>query len=244
MLDIFSGSGVGILFLGLMIGMQHALEADHVAAVSSIAARQTTMRKIVTHGAFWGLGHAVTLSLVAGCVVILGLTFSQPLANCFELIVGIMLVGIGGKLIFHIAQERIHFHRHLHGDGTNHFHAHSHRYEKTPHNSDFHNHSHTSKIPVRTILVGMIHGLAGSAALLVLTATTVHSVPLGLFYIFMFGVGSVIGMTALSAIIAVPLTWSLKALNLTNTTLQITIGTATIILGAYVALDSAGALSL
>ncbi|MBB44093.1 MAG: urease accessory protein [Rhodospirillaceae bacterium] len=244
MLDIFSDSGVGILFLGLMIGMQHALEADHVAAVSSIAARQNTLRKIVTHGAFWGVGHTVTLGLVAGFFVILGLTFNKTLENCIELIVGIMLMGIGGKLIFVIARERIHFHQHLHEDGTNHFHVHSHRYEKKPHNYGFHRHTHTYKVPVRTIIVGMVHGLAGSAALLVLTATTVHSVPLGLLYIFIFGIGSLMGMMALSAVIAVPITWSLKALNFTNTTLQVTIGTATIILGTYVAFDNSKALSI
>ena len=244
MLEIFSGSTLSILFIGFFIGMQHALEADHVAAVSSIAARQTTVRKVVTHGAFWGIGHTLTLSLVTGCVVILGLTFSKTLSHYLQLIVGFMLVGIGGRLIFLIVKERIHFHRHLHGDGTLHFHAHSHRHEKTPHDSSFHNHIHKPKVPLRTIFIGMIHGLAGSAALLVLTATKVHSVSLGIFYVFIFGVGSIIGMMALSAVIAFPLTWSLKALNLTNTTLQITIGMATIILGSYVVFDNVESLGI
>ncbi len=244
MLESLAGSGFGILLLGLMIGMQHALEADHVAAVSSIAARQSSIRKIVTHGAVWGIGHTVTLMLVAGSIIGFGFVLNDTLASWLELIVGVMLIGLGGNLVYLLIKERVHFHRHRHDDGIRHFHAHSHRDETAPHNPDAHAHAHSHKLPVRTLLVGMMHGMAGSAALVVLTAATVHSVPLGLGYVVLFGIGSIFGMAALSALIAVPLTWSAKALTWANSGLQGAIGLATVILGVAVAMKSAGALGV
>jgi hypothetical protein len=234
--------GAGVLLLGLVIGMQHALEADHVAAVSSIAARQKSVRRIVTHGAVWGLGHTVTLMLVAGGAVLFGLAVHDSLASWLEGLVGVMLVGLGGHVLVALARERIHFHRHGHADGTAHFHAHSHKGEGRTHDPRRHDHVHPRGLPVRSLLVGMMHGMAGSAALLVLTAATVGSAPLGLGYIALFGVGSIFGMAALSAVIAVPLTWSARALTWANSGLQGAIGIATIGLGGVVIGESVGAL--
>ena len=243
MLEALAGSGLGILVLGLLIGMQHALEADHVAAVSSIAARKSTVRKIVTHGAVWGIGHTITLMIVAGGALLFGFVMDDVLAGWLELIVGVMLVALGGNLIFLLARERIHFHRHRHDDGTTHLHAHSHRDETQPHSNAAHEHNHPRTLPVRTLLIGMMHGLAGSAALVVLTAATVNSAPLGLGYILLFGVGSVLGMAALSALIAIPLTWSARAMTWANGGLQGTIGVATVVLGVLVVMESSAAIS-
>ena len=242
MLEALAGSGAGILFLGLLIGMQHALEADHVAAVSSIAARQTKVRNIVTHGAVWGLGHTLTLMALSGGAIAFGLILDEAIANWLELLVGLMLVGLGLNLIYMLIKTKVHFHKHLHKDGTNHFHAHSHQDEETLHGNSSHNHTHPSKLPIRTLLVGMIHGVAGSAALVILTAATVKSAPLGIGYIFLFGLGSIAGMAFLSALIAIPLAWSAKTLTIANTSLQAVIGSATCILGLTVALKSANAL--
>lgn len=234
--------GFGVLLLGLVIGMQHALEADHVAAVSSIAARQKSIRRIVVHGAVWGLGHTLTLMLVAGGAVLFGLVLHDSLASWLEALVGVMLVGLGAHVVVALVRERIHFHRHGHDDGTAHFHAHSHKGEEAPHDPRSHEHTHPRGLPVRTLLVGMMHGMAGSAALLVLTAATVGSAPLGLGYILLFGIGSVLGMAALSAVIAVPLSWSARTLTWANSGLQGAIGLATIVLGAVVIDESVGAL--
>ncbi len=232
------GGGLGVLVLGLAIGMQHALEADHVAAVSSIAARQSSIRRIVTHGTVWGFGHTITLMFVAGGAVIFDFLVSDSWASWLEFLVGLMLVGLGTNVIAGLIRERIHFHSHRHQNGKVHFHAHSHRQERAPHNLSLHDHDHESRIPIRSLLVGMMHGMAGSAALLVLTAATVKSVPLGLSYILLFGVGSILGMAALSAVIAVPLAWSARALGWANGGLQGGIGLATVALGAFVAVTS------
>ncbi|MBT3910116.1 MAG: urease accessory protein, partial [Rhodospirillaceae bacterium] len=187
-----------VLFLGLMIGMQHALEADHIAAVASIAARETTLKRAVTHGAAWGLGHTLTLMAVAGGVVVLGTTIDAQIAAYLEAVVGVMLIGLGGHLLYRLWRDRIHFHVHRHTGGAAHFHAHSHKGEAQAHKKSSHDHTHPRRLPVRTVLVGMMHGLAGSAALLILTASTVDSPALGLIYIALFGIGSIAGMAALS----------------------------------------------
>lgn len=222
-----------ILFLGLIIGMQHALEADHVAAVSSIASRQSSLKKIVLHGSVWGLGHTLALMAFAGSVLVLGMTISDELAGWLEFGVGLMLVGLGVHLLYRLYRDRIHFHAHYHGE-VRHFHAHSHAGEREEHKRSAHEHEHTKSLPVRTLVVGLIHGMAGSAALLLLTTATQTSVVSGLLYVAIFGFGSILGMAALSAVIAVPLTYSAKYLTWANTTLQLAVGVFTIGLGASV----------
>jgi ABC-type nickel/cobalt efflux system permease component RcnA len=227
-----------ILLLGLLIGMQHALEADHVAAVASIAARQRSLGRIVAHGAVWGLGHTVTLMAVAGAAVLLGLHLAPALAGWLEAAVGVMLVLLGGQLLLRLWRDRVHFHSHRHADGRAHFHAHAHRDEPVGHDRAHagmpHNHDHPRGLPWRTLLIGMVHGMAGSAALLVLTAATVADPWLGLGYVTLFGLGSIAGMAALSAVIAVPLGYTARALTWANRAIQGLIGAGTTALGLVI----------
>lgn len=234
MIEGVSDGGLGVLLLGLAVGVQHAFEADHIAAVSSLVTPQKSVRRIVAHGAVWGLGHTVTLMGVTGGAIVFGLAISQSLSEWLELLVGAMLVCLGANVIVTLARKRIHFHRHNHGDGTTHFHAHSHNGENAPHDPRRHDHRHPAGLPIRTFVVGMMHGMAGSAALLVLTAATVGSTPLGLGYILLFGLGSIIGMASLSAIIAVPLAWSARAMTWANNGLQGVIGLTTVTLGILI----------
>lgn len=233
-----------ILLLGLLIGMQHALEADHIAAVSSIAARQSSLRRIVTHGAVWGVGHTLTLMGFAGAAIVFGFTIGDQLAGWLEFAVGVMLVGLGAHLIWRLMRDRIHFHGHRHRDGTWHVHAHSHRGEQGRHAELPHDHEHPQGLAWRTLAVGMMHGMAGSAALLILTASTVNDPWVGFGYVVLFGLGSVAGMAALSAVIAVPLTWSARALTWANRGLQGTIGVGTAALGLMVMAETSGGLGL
>jgi len=233
-----------ILLLGLLIGMQHALEADHVAAVSSIVSGQSSLKKIVIHGAVWGVGHTVTLMLVAGAAIMLGLTMSAQLSGWLEFFVGMMLVGLGGHVIYRIHKDRIHFHFHRHGAEKPHLHAHSHAEETTTHAASTHDHEHAKQLPVRTLLVGMMHGMAGSAALLILTASSVQDPILGIGYVALFGIGSVAGMAALSAVIAVPLSYSARALTWANRGIQTGIGVGTMALGFIVCYETGNLASL
>jgi hypothetical protein len=230
---------VGILGLGFLLGMQHALEADHIAAVSSIAARRSHVADIVKHGLTWGLGHTLTLFAFAGAAILLGRAIPETVARPIETAVGIMLIGLGAHVLWRLARDRVHFHRHGHADGTVHFHAHSHAGETAPHARNVHAHAHSFRW--RTLLVGLMHGMAGSAALLVLTVTQAASPAIGLGYIALFGIGSMIGMGALSTVIALPLAVSARSLTWANRALQGAVGLATIAIGIMTVVETVSA---
>jgi hypothetical protein len=223
----------GILGLGFLLGMQHALEADHIAAVSSIAARRTEVGDIVRHGLTWGLGHTLTLFAFAGAAIVLGHAIPVHVARPIETAVGFMLVGLGAHVLWRMWRDRVHFHSHVHGDGTVHIHAHSHAQNPAdatvPHARNLHEHAHGFRW--RTLLVGLMHGMAGSAALLVLTVSQASSPAVGLAYVALFGIGSMIGMGALSMVIAVPLAVSARWLTWANSGLQGAVGIVTIAIG-------------
>ena len=220
---------LGVLGLGFLLGMQHALEADHIAAVSSIAARRSRISDIVKHGLTWGLGHTLTLFVFAGIAILLGRAIPDTVAKPIEAAVGIMLIGLGAHVLWRLWRDRVHFHRHGHADGTVHFHAHSHAGDALPHARAAHVHEHGFRW--RSLLVGLMHGMAGSAALLVLAVTQAASPAAGLGYVALFGIGSMIGMGALSAVIAVPLAVSARFLTVANRALQGAIGIVTIAIG-------------
>lgn len=218
-----------ILGLGFLLGMQHALEADHIAAVSSIAARRSRVGDIVKHGLTWGLGHTLTLFVFAGIAILLGRAIPESVAKPIEGAVGVMLIGLGAHVLWRLWRDRVHFHRHGHADGTVHFHAHSHAGETLSHVRTLHAHQHGFRW--RTLLVGLMHGMAGSAALLVLAATQASSPAAGLGYVALFGIGSMIGMGALSAVIAVPIAVSARFLTVANHALQGAVGVVTVAIG-------------
>jgi hypothetical protein len=219
----------GILGLGFLLGMQHALEADHIAAVSSIAARRTDIGDIVKHGLTWGLGHTLTLFAFASAAILLGQAIPEHFARPLETAVGIMLVGLGVHVLWRLWCDRVHFHAHGHGDGTVHIHAHSHAGETVAHARAAHAHAHGFRW--RTLLVGLMHGMAGSAALLMLAVSQASSPVVGLGYVALFGIGSMVGMGALSAVIAVPLAVSARWLTWANRGLQGAVGVVTIGIG-------------
>ncbi|NEU99806.1 urease accessory protein [Bradyrhizobium uaiense] len=232
----------GILSLGFLLGMQHALEPDHIAAVSSIAARHSSISDIVKHGLTWGLGHTLTLFIFAGAAILLGRAIPETVAAPIETAVGVMLVGLGAHVWWRLWRDRVHFHTHSHGD-TTHFHAHSHagetavRASAVPHARAAHSHAHVFRW--RTLLVGLMHGMAGSAALLVLTVSQAPNPAVGLGYVALFGVGSMIGMGVLSSVIAVPLAASARWLTWANRGLQIAVGAVTIAIGIHSIIENA-----
>src|SRR5260370_1598458 len=113
----------GILGLGFLLGMQHALEADHIAAVSSIAVRRTDVGDIVKHGLTWGFGHTLTLFAFAGAAILLGSAIPEHLARPLETAVGIMLLGLGAHVLWRLWRGPLHFHTHRPGARTGPTHA-------------------------------------------------------------------------------------------------------------------------
>ncbi|MGH8516794.1 MAG: urease accessory protein [Panacagrimonas sp.] len=222
---------ISILLLGLLLGMKHAIEADHVAALATLATRSQSLAQTVKLGAVWGLGHTLTLLLFGSLVLALDLVMPERLAQALEFAVGIMLVLLGLDVLRRIAGERVHFHIHRHAESIVHLHAHSHAGDTAPHNPEHHEHGHPRALRLRALLVGMMHGMAGSAALILLTLETVVSPGVGLLYIALFGLGSILGMALLSVVIAIPLRYSESGLTLAHNTLKTLVGLATVALG-------------
>jgi len=232
-----------ILLLGFLMGVRHALEADHLAAVASLATRSRSTGSILLQGTAWGLGHTITLLLLGGACLLVGAVIPDALAHALELGVGLMLLLLGGQVFWRLRRQRVHVHLHRHADGTAHLHAHSHP-PGQPHRQAGHDHdghAHPRRLPRRALLVGMVHGMAGSAALLLVTLTAVASPWVGLAHVALFGAGSILGMAVLSAIIAVPLRVSARMLSAVPVGAEAVIGCATLLIGGRV-LYEAGAL--
>ncbi|HEY8022337.1 MAG TPA: urease accessory protein [Thermoanaerobaculia bacterium] len=247
-----------LLLLGLLLGMRHAMEADHLAAVATLATRSRSLRSTVAQGVAWGFGHTLTLLVVGGLCLLLRATIPPRLAGGLEGAVGIMLLYLGADVLWRWRKRRIHIHVHRHDDGTLHLHAHSHAGEEAPAaphrelphahphphlhaHGPLHSHGreHGHRLHGRALLVGLVHGLAGSAALLLLTLSTLSSVWLGLAYIAVFGIGSILGMAALSAVIALPLHGP-RVLAGWYSGIEAVIGLSTVAIGAWVLYNAPG----
>lgn len=196
-------SYVTILMLGFVLGLRHALDTDHIAAVATVLAQRPSWRASSLVGLSWGLGHTVVLLLVGALVLVLRVPIPEPIAMAAEFAVGVMLVVLGGLLGIKLVKEQWHMHQHDH-DGAKHVHLHSHT------QSPGHGHSHWWRESVRPLCIGMAHGLAGSAALLLLVVASAHSVMEGLVYITVFGCGSILGMMLIGLVLSFPVVWSLR----------------------------------
>lgn len=225
---------ISTLLLGVLLGMRHALDADHVAAVASLATRTTSGRETVRLGLAWGFGHTLTLVAVSVAVMLLGASFSGPVATMAEFAVGIMLVLLGADVVWRAVRERIHVHPHTHADGRIHLHAHSHAGEAKPHLHSRHQHAHRTGLPARALAVGLMHGLAGSAALLLLTVAAVERPALGIAYVLLFGLGSIVGMGLLSLAVALPLRALARHATPLLGGLHVFVGAGTMMLGAWI----------
>lgn len=223
-----------LLLLGFLIGMRHAMETDHLAAVASLATRDQTMRDTIRQGAVWGTGHTLTLFLFGSLVLLMDAVIPQTLAAALEFTVGLMLLALGVDVLRRLLRERIHFHRHRHADGSLHLHAHSHSGEREHPAVHVHGHREPPAFPLRALLVGMMHGMAGSAALILLTLQAAQTTLAGITYIALFGIGSIAGMAMLSVIIAVPLRYSAASLTWVHNGLQAAIGIITIAIGGVI----------
>ncbi|MBA3966602.1 MAG: urease accessory protein [Nitrospirales bacterium] len=230
---------LSILGLGFLMGMRHACESDHAAAVASLATRSGSIAQTVKQGMVWGLGHTLTLLIFSSLVLMLGSIIPEQFAHGLELMVGMMLVGLGIDVFRRMRKNRIHFHIHQHPDRLPHFHAHGHTEPAHPDNTS---HDHAHGFPYRALLVGLMHGMAGSAALILVTLNTTLSASQAIIYILLFGVGSTIGMGLLSLIMAIPFWYSARSLTWLHNGLQACVGVMTTILGVLMALSSGSSL--
>jgi sulfite exporter TauE/SafE len=190
-------SAFAVLLIGFVFGLYHAIEADHLAAVSAIVSEHKNVWTASIIGGFWGLGHTISLFVVGALVIFVKLQISESTEGYLEGTVGVMLVLLGLNAIRKVFTARtIHIHTHDH-DGHEHSHVHIHNDEKTEA-------SHHRFAP-RSVIVGMVHGLAGSAGLMLLVLPTIASPAVALLYITIFGLGSIAGMMIMSILMGLPL---------------------------------------
>lgn len=223
----------GFLLLGFLVGMAHAFEADHIAAVGSLASDgKATPKRLAVLGASWGLGHTTTLALISLPVILLGVVITDRLAAGLEFAIGVMLIILGTQVFYKLRKARVHVHLHEHDDGKRHFHAHSHAGETRPHGKVSHVHKHGFSL--RAYLIGLAHGAAGSAGLITLAAAATQNAGAAFGYIALFGLGSTLGMAALTYAASWPLRLAERAAGQMMTFVRLGMGGAAIAVGILV----------
>lgn len=219
-------STFSVLLIGFVLGLRHATEADHLAAVSTIVSEKKNLFTASIVGGFWGIGHTISLFVVGLLVIFLKLQISKPVEAKLEAVVGLMLVILGLNAIRKLFQtKKIHVHTHQH-DGHTHTHIHTHR-EETAEKSHH-------RFSPRSVIVGMIHGLAGSAALMLLVVPTISSPILAMIYILVFGIGSIGGMMVMSLLIGLPFHFTANRFDILNKAIRLVSGVFSLGLGSMI----------
>ena len=203
---------ISVLAFGFILGLKHAVEADHVAAVSTIVSERQSLLSSSLVGGLWGVGHTISLLVAGIAVILLHIKISERTALALEFCVALMLILLGLLAIRKLWRGgRLHLHAHEHGG---HLHVHPHLHDPEP-ETEPHTH-HGLKLGARPLVIGMVHGLAGSAALMLLVLSTISSPAVGLTYIVIFGIGSIGGMMLMSALVGLPMRLTAKRFTRAN----------------------------
>ena len=211
---------LSIIALGFFLGMRHATDPDHVIAVTTIVSRERKISKAAWIGVFWGTGHTLTILVVGAAIILFGLVIPPRLGLSMELSVGAMLIVLGVMNVVSFVRnlptqtdtssdpDLVHSHAHSHGDYIHSHHhgqpeVHEHSDEKTP-VAWLDRSLHRFKLyqPVRPLIIGIVHGLAGSAAAALLVLATIRNPRWAVAYLFVFGAGTIAGMMLITMSIA------------------------------------------
>lgn len=227
---------LSVLGVGFVLGLRHALDTDHLIAVSTIVSERKKFWSSSLVGALWGLGHTASLLLVGLLVVAFHVALPDRLAHWMEFAVALMLIILGANVLRKIRRGAT-FHVHTHEHGRR-LHVHPHLHEAA--DPLQHRHEHHAKVGKRPFFVGMVHGLAGSAALMLVVLATISSRVLALLYIAIFGVGSVGGMVLMSALIGLPFAMTTRHRTI-NTVVRASAGAISLSFGLFYAWQIAAA---
>ena len=207
-MDLQSGY-LAALALGFLLGLKHATDADHVVAVSTIATEYRNAWRGIWVGGSWGLGHTTPLLLVGVIILIFKsvvLERYETVAPYFEFGVGIMLVLLGAQVFWNLKRGRLHVHRHEHDDDP-HLHIHgTHSPAESAEVEEKHGFFRPGKpfFRVKSYMIGVVHGLAGSAAVMLVLLPTISSFWVGIGYIILFGVGTIVSMGIITVLLGIP----------------------------------------
>lgn len=242
---------LSIIALGFFLGMRHATDPDHVIAVTTIVSRQRSIRHGALIGVLWGLGHTITILVVGSAIILFGIVIPARVGLTMELSVGLMLILLGILNLSGMmrwisetltpSQHGLHSHPHGHGDYV-HSHPHGHSPEKHGHPE------HATPVGwmdrmfgrmgfyqiVRPLAVGVVHGLAGSAAVALLVLTTIRVPSWSVLYLLVFGIGTIAGMMLITVAIAVPFTFSENRFARLNRGLGLVSGLVSLAFGLFI----------
>ena len=211
-------SFLSIIAVGFVLGMRHATDPDHVIAVTTIVSNQRNSMRAALIGAFWGLGHTLTIFVVGAGIILFNLVIPVRVGLSMELSVAVMLIVLGlinvrsflhsvpvPSTTNHDDGKILHSHPHRHGDYV-HSHPHAHQPEAHPHPPTQTPLARLDRVfgkvtgyrYVRPLVVGIVHGLAGSAAVALLVLTTIRDAHWAIAYLLVFGVGTIAGMMVIT----------------------------------------------
>jgi high-affinity nickel-transport protein len=241
---------LAILALGFVLGMRHATDPDHVIAITTIVARQRGSRGAAWIGAAWGVGHSLTILIVGGGIILFRWVIPERMGISMEAAVGVMLVLLGALTLrdfFRLLPPAGHAHAHAHGDYV-HAHPHAHQPESHPHAAD--------ATPLgwldrrmgglgvyqlaRPLVVGVVHGLAGSAAVALLVVTTIGNPRWSLFYLFMFALGTIGGMALITSALTLPFAYGARVSARVTGALRVASGVLSLGFGVFMIARLAG----
>jgi ABC-type nickel/cobalt efflux system permease component RcnA len=225
-------SAVSILLGGLVIGIKHAFDADHLAAVSTIVCERKNLLSSLLIGGVWGIGHTASLMLAGVGVILLNISIERY-KNILEFCVALMLIGLGANVLYKLVRGgRLHYHVHSHGSYT---HIHPHIHENKPEPDP--NSHHGLRLSIRPLIIGMVHGLAGSAALMLYVLSRIQSTALAFGYIIVFGVGSIGGMMLMSMALSLPARFTAEHFKRTHLAVQAVAGLFSLGFGLWLAYE-------
>lgn len=235
----------GVLGLGLVYGLRHATEVDHIVAVSAIVSEHRKLGRAAIVGGLWGAGHTASLVIVGSVVLALRIAIPERVASWLEFCVALMIIGLGVAALRRALRTRsdLHVHRHAHGNLRHahvHFHEHGSQHIPLPES-----HSHNlMRVGLKPVIVGAVHGLAGSGALTLLVLTQINSALLGLLYLGVFGMGSIVGMLLMSGLMGLPFVLSSRKLSGIHYSLQMLAGALSVAFGIWYAYETGIAIGL
>jgi len=248
-------STLAILGIGFFLGMRHATDPDHLVAVSTFVSRERSIPRAGWIGILWGIGHTLTILAVGAAIILFGVVIPPRLGLTLEFSVALMLILLGvlnltGAMRWighhfsptHPQHHGTHAHLHSHGDCA-HQHPHSHRYGMQHHGCEVEP-PHWLRAPfvrlglfhsLRPFVVGIVHGLAGSAAVALLVLSTIRDPRWAIFYLLVFGLGTIVGMMLMTLFFSLPFTLAANRFGWLNRSLVTATGVVSLIFGLVVA---------
>jgi ABC-type nickel/cobalt efflux system permease component RcnA len=244
-----------VIALGLLLGVRHAIDPDHVIAVATIVSRHRSARSAALIGALWGIGHTITITVVGGLIILFDVVIPPRLGLAMEFSVALMLILLGilnvagplrrvllGRSAGAAAAPGIHVHHHSHADYV-HQHAHGHEPGSHGHAEQETPLSRLDRLfgrlglyqAARPLVVGVVHGLAGSAAVALLVLATIRDPLWATAYLLLFGAGTVVGMMAITVVIAMPFTYSAGRFATVHRGLGVAAGLLSLVFGLFLA---------